>query len=126
MLTQSTTLQFTAVSDAARGTLGAFLGGLLVVGALIWAVRLGVKVRRKEPRPPRPDEQPQLPRSGPVHEVRELREPDDVPLAADNSERLKPRNLHASGSKRSANQDGPRWKPGDDTGSSGTGGSSKP
>ncbi|MFE4547353.1 DUF6479 family protein [Streptomyces sp. NPDC056785] len=124
MLMQSTEMQLMAVSDAARGTLGAFLGGLVLVGALVWAVRLGMKVRRKEPRRPRPDEQPQLPRSGPVQEVRELREPDEMPRAADRSERLKPRNLHASGSKRSPNQDVPRWNTGD-SGSFGSGDSGK-
>ncbi|MFC5204370.1 DUF6479 family protein [Streptomyces kaempferi] len=121
---QNTELQFTAVSDAARGTIGAFLGGLVIAGALVWAVRLGVKVRRREPRRPRPDEQPKLPQSGPVREVREMREPDDIPLAADGGERLRPRNLHASGSKRSANQDVPRWNPGGGS-SFGSGGSGK-
>ncbi|WP_275902505.1 DUF6479 family protein [Streptomyces sp. RLB1-9] len=31
------------------------------------------------PRPPRPQEQPRLPDSGPVHEVREHREPNELP-----------------------------------------------
>ncbi|MEU9286195.1 DUF6479 family protein [Streptomyces sp. NPDC048275] len=97
-----------AIPDAAIGTIVAFVGGLVIVGVLIWAVRLGVKVQRREPRRPRPDEQPKVPDSGPVREVREVREPDDVPQAADESERLRPHNLHASGSKRSENQDVPR------------------
>ncbi|MFE4994879.1 DUF6479 family protein [Streptomyces mirabilis] len=36
--------------DAAIGTIGAFLGGLVVAGVLMWAVRLGMTVRRREPR----------------------------------------------------------------------------
>ncbi|MHA5055083.1 DUF6479 family protein [Streptomyces sp. SD15] len=71
----------------------------------------GKDVLRREPRRPRPDEQPKVPDSGPVREVREVREPDDVPQAADESERLRPHNLHASGSKRSENQDVPRGDP---------------
>ncbi|MFJ6087813.1 DUF6479 family protein [Streptomyces sp. NPDC092369] len=113
-----------AASDAAIGTLGAFLGGLVVVGLLIWAVRLGVKVRRQQPRPPQADEHPTLPESGPVREVREVREPDEVPHAADESERLRPSNVHPSGSKRSDDQDVPKWEPGS-SGSFGSGGSGR-
>lgn len=93
------------------GTIGAFVGGLVIAGVLMWAVGFGVKVRRREPRRPSPEEQPKVPDSGPVREVREVREPDDVPQAADESERLRPHNLHASGSKRSENRDVPRWDP---------------
>ncbi|MET7486637.1 DUF6479 family protein [Streptomyces sp. NPDC005538] len=117
-------LQYLAASDAARGTIGAFVGGLVVVGLLTWAVWLGMKVRRREPRPPRADEHPTLPESGPVREVREVREPDEVPRAADESERLRPSNLHASGSRRGRNQDVPKWEPGS-SGSFGSGGSGR-
>jgi hypothetical protein len=110
-----------AASDAARGAIGAFIGGLVIAGALVWAVRLGMKVRRRESRPPRPDEQPKVPESGPVHEIREVREADEVPHAANESERLRPENMHSSGSKRSENQDRPRWEPGS-SGSFGSGG----
>jgi uncharacterized iron-regulated membrane protein len=121
MTTTHSAVHSVAVSDAAMGTIGAFVGGLVIAGALVWAVRLGVKVRRREPRRPRPDEQPKVPESGPVREVREAREPDEVPQAADESERLRPHNLHASGSKRSENQDVPRWDP-RSSGSFGSGG----
>ncbi|MFE2603417.1 DUF6479 family protein [Streptomyces mirabilis] len=33
---------------------------------------------RPRPAPPRPEEQPRLPDSGPVHEVREHREPNEL------------------------------------------------
>jgi len=63
-----------AVSGAAMGLMVAFAGGLVIVALLVWAVRLGIKVRQREPAPPRPDEQPRLPESGPVGEIREQRE----------------------------------------------------
>ncbi|MCX4404082.1 DUF6479 family protein [Streptomyces sp. NBC_01764] len=110
-----------AVSNVAYGTLGAFLGGLVIAGALVWAVRLGIRVRRQEPSPPKAHEHPQLPDSGPVRETREIREPDEVPLAAGESERLAPHELHNSGSKRSDKQERSRWGSGS-SGSFGSGG----
>jgi hypothetical protein len=110
-----------AVSNAALGTIGAFVGGLVIVGALIWAVRLGIGVRRREPGPPGAHEQPRLPESGPTYETSEVREPNQVPTAADESERLTPHQVHNSGSKRSDQQDRPRWSPGS-SGSFGSGG----
>ncbi|MFF6996814.1 DUF6479 family protein [Streptomyces sp. NPDC008313] len=109
-------------SSVGFGVIGAFVGGLVIVAALIWAVRLGVRTRRREPGPPRHDQQPRMPRSGPVHETRERREPDEVPRAADESERLTPHDLHASGSRRSEDQERPRW----DSGSSGSFGGGGP
>ncbi|MFF3413993.1 DUF6479 family protein [Streptomyces sp. NPDC002698] len=109
-----------ALQDAAFGMLGAFAGGLLIVGGLVWAVRLGIKARRREPGPPRPHEQPAPPESGPVHESREMREPDEVPRAADESERLTPYQLHSSGGKRSERQERPRWESGSGAGPAGT------
>jgi hypothetical protein len=115
---------YMAASDQAWGTLGAFIGGLVLVGALVWAVRLGMKVRRREPRRPRPEEQPKLPASGPVGEIREVREPDEVPKTSDEGERLRPQNMHPSASKRSEDQDVPRWESGS-SGSFGSGGPGK-
>ncbi|MEU9208024.1 DUF6479 family protein [Streptomyces sp. NPDC048415] len=110
-----------AMSNAAIGALGAFIGGLVIAGALVWAVRLGIKVRRRESVPPGSHEHPEVPETGPVQETREFREPDEVPRASDESERLRPQNLHASGSKRAENQQRPRWDPGS-SGSFGSGG----
>ncbi|MEV6738773.1 DUF6479 family protein [Streptomyces sp. NPDC051104] len=111
-----------AASDAAWGMLGAFVGGLLIAGALVWAVRLGIRVRRRESAPPRPSEQPIRPTSGPVMESREVREPNEVPRAQDESERLTPHEVHASGTRRSGQQKRPRWNSGS-SGSFGSGGS---
>ncbi|WP_373682227.1 MULTISPECIES: DUF6479 family protein [Streptomyces] len=104
--------------------IGAFVGGLFIAGALVWAVRLGISVRSKELPPPRPEEQPRLPDGGAVHEEREIREPDEVPRAADESERLMPYNMHAAGTKHAADQHRKRWVPGS-SGSFGGGGPGK-
>ncbi|MFD5636674.1 DUF6479 family protein [Streptomyces sp. NPDC127077] len=98
-----------ALSNAAFGTLGALLGGLLIAGALVWAVGLGIRARRHEPSPPQPHEQPRLPQSGPAHETSEIREPNEVPRAGNEGERLTPHQLGGAGSKRSDRQERPRW-----------------
>ncbi|MEU9136433.1 DUF6479 family protein [Streptomyces sp. NPDC048404] len=99
----------TAMSNAAVGTLGAFIGGLVVVAALVWAVRLGIKVRRRESDPPKPQEHPRMPAGGPTYETSEVREPEEVSESVDGRERLTPHELHSSGSKRSEDQARPRW-----------------
>ncbi|MFF1449245.1 DUF6479 family protein [Streptomyces sp. NPDC058274] len=110
-----------AASGAAVGVIIAFVGGLIIAGALIWAVRFGIKVRRREPGPPTPAEQPTLPQSGAVYETREAREPDEVPQAGQEGERLRPNNMHAAGSKTAEDQPRPRWESGS-SGSFGSGG----
>ncbi|WNM32237.1 DUF6479 family protein [Streptomyces sp. Li-HN-5-11] len=110
---------------ATRGLLvgiGPFVAGLVVVALLIGAFWLGARIRRREPAPPRPEEQPRLPDGGPVREVLENREPDEVPRSDD---RLTPHRLSAHGnlgSRTSAAQARPRW----DEGSSGSFGSGGP
>ncbi|MET7981807.1 DUF6479 family protein [Streptomyces sp. NPDC005281] len=113
-----------ALSNAAYGTLGAFLGGLVIAGALVWAVPLGIRTRRREPSPPQAHEQPTLAESGPVRETSEVREPNEVPRAANESERLTPHQLGGPGSKRSDRQERPRWDSGSG-GSFGSGGSGR-
>src|SRR5689334_991550 len=90
----------------------AFIGGLVIAGALVWAVRMGIRVRNLESPPPTPEEQPKLPATGAVHEEREMREPDEVPHAADESERLMPYNMHSAGTKHADDQHRKRWQPG--------------
>ncbi|MEU6218675.1 DUF6479 family protein [Streptomyces sp. NPDC047022] len=101
-----------AFPDAAWALTGAFVSGLVVVAALVWSVRFGIRVRSREqslspasPRSPRPS-------SGPVMDSRERREPDEVPRAEHEGERLTPHELHAAGSKRGADQRRPRWNSG--------------
>ncbi|MFF1681261.1 DUF6479 family protein [Streptomyces sp. NPDC058256] len=108
-------------ASSTMNAVAAFIGGLIIAGALVWAVRMGIKVRREEPRPPSLDEQTRLPESGAVHEIREMRDADEVPHAADESERLMPYNMHAAGTKRREDQKRRRWEPGS-SGSFGGGG----
>jgi hypothetical protein len=111
--------QAAAVNPA--GVIAVLIGGLLVAGALVWAVRLGIKVRGREPGPPSRDVQPTLPETGPVRETREMREANEVPRPSDKGERLTPHELQASGSKRSESQQRRRFAPGSG-GSFGSGG----
>lgn len=116
--------QVLAASSDVLNVIAAFAGGLIVAGLLVWAVRLGVRVRQAESPPPGPDDQPRLPEDWPVREQRERREPDEVPRASAESERLRPHDLHSSGTKRGEDQTRPRWSPGN-SGSFGSGGSGR-
>ncbi|MGQ4420883.1 DUF6479 family protein [Streptomyces sp. SAS_269] len=116
----------TATYEAAAGTqvfgyVLVLVVGVALVAGLLWAFRLGASVRRRESAPPRPEEQPTLPPSGPVRETSEMREPDEVPRAEDGNERLTPHQLGNVGSKRAEDQRRPRWSPGS-SGSFGGGG----
>ncbi|WP_033319804.1 DUF6479 family protein [Streptomyces yerevanensis] len=98
-----------AVSSAVMGGVVPFLVGLVIVGALIWAVWRGRRIRAREPAPPHPDEQPRMPDSGPVHEVRERREPAEVPRGR---HRITPHRLRGHGNlrtRRAADQKAPKW-----------------
>ncbi|MFF4957719.1 DUF6479 family protein [Streptomyces sp. NPDC001222] len=110
-----------AVSQEQVNVFLAFIGGMVVSGALIWAVRIGMVVRDREPDPPTPEEQPHLPDTGPVLEEREVREPEEMPHAAQESERLMPYELHHAASKRCDDQQRKRWLPGS-SGAFGSGG----
>ncbi|MDT0438889.1 MULTISPECIES: DUF6479 family protein [Streptomyces] len=98
----------------------AFVGGLIIAGALIWAVQFGMRVRDRESPRPRPDEQPHLPDTGAVYETREMREPDEMPVTT-GRERLTPHEIHHTGSRTGADQSRKRWLPGS-SGSFGSGG----
>ncbi|MFC4505022.1 MULTISPECIES: DUF6479 family protein [Streptomyces] len=106
-----------AAASSAFGVVAVLIGGLVITGALIWAVRLGTKVRRQESRPPRPSEQPTRPAPGTGQDSHERREPNEMPR---DGARLTPHELGASGTRRSDDQTRPRWNSGAD-GSSGDG-----
>ncbi|GGQ59432.1 hypothetical protein GCM10010145_31720 [Streptomyces ruber] len=94
------------------------VGGIIVAGLLVWAVRLGINVKRREPRRPLPQEQPtRPPSSGPIGETQEVREPNEMPGTG--TGRLTAHDLNTTGSKPSESQQRPRW----DSGSSGSFGS---
>jgi hypothetical protein len=84
--------------------------GVIVVALLGGAFWMGNRVRSREPSRPRPHEQPRLPESGPVHEERQGREPDEIPLS---ELRLTPYQVHGNlGSRPSASKERPRWSRG--------------
>ncbi|MEV7320588.1 DUF6479 family protein [Streptomyces sp. NPDC093970] len=98
-----------AAAGSAVGMIVIVVCGLLVVAALLGAVRLGIGVRRRESAPPGRSDQPTLPRTGPVREEREMREPNEVPQAGRDGERLTPHQLGNAPSRSSENQTRPRW-----------------
>lgn len=55
------------------------VAGIIVVGMLIGAVVLGIRVRGREPSAPSPQSQPRMPEEGPTDEIMENREPDEMP-----------------------------------------------
>ncbi|NGO70203.1 DUF6479 family protein [Streptomyces boncukensis] len=89
-------VQFMVIPLEVRQGIGPFVLGLAVVAALLGAVRLGIRMRARQPPPPRPDDQPTLPEGGPVREVREVREPDPMPRT-DQEHRLLPHDIKDDG-----------------------------
>ncbi|MGY3202954.1 DUF6479 family protein [Streptomyces sp. TE5632] len=115
------TYELLAASQQVLSLLAAFVGGLVVAGALIWAVRVGMKVMDQEERRPSPEDQPKLPETGAVHEMREMREPDEMPTVPRDGERLMPYQLHHSATRTGKDQQRRRWLPGS-SGGFGSGG----
>ncbi len=73
---------------------GLIVAGVVVVALLLGAFVFGAWVRRRELPPPRAEEQPRLPEDGPVREVLENREPDEVPRS---EHRMTPHEMPALG-----------------------------
>ncbi|WDO04418.1 DUF6479 family protein [Streptomyces murinus] len=117
----NTAMYEAATSRQVFGYVLILVAGVVLVGGLIWAFRLGFKVRQREPAPPLPEEQPKLPPTGPVRETSEMREPRDVPRTGEEGERLTPHQLDNIRSRRADDQRRPRWSPGS-SGSFGGGG----
>lgn len=115
------TYELLAASSKALNPSIAFTGGLVIAGALIWAVYMGIKVMEQELPRPRADEHGMLPTTGAVYIELERREPDEIPLASNGSPRLRPYQLHHAPSRRSEDQTRRRWLPGS-SGAFGSGG----
>jgi hypothetical protein len=100
---------YSTLASSGTDALGAFIGGLFVALFLILAVKVGMRMMDRESARPKPEEQPHLPDTGPVYEVREIREPDEVPVAHEESERLMPYELHPAPTRRCEDQRPRRW-----------------
>ncbi|MFE9771307.1 DUF6479 family protein [Streptomyces sp. NPDC005931] len=115
------TYELLAAGQDVLNLTAAFIGGLVVAGALIWAVRVGMRVMDQEEHRPLPEEQPRLPETGAVRETREMREPDEIPLMPKDGARLMPYELHHAGTRTGKDQSRRRWLPGS-SGAFGSGG----
>jgi Family of unknown function (DUF6479) len=110
-----------AAAGSVAGTAVIVACGLLLTAGLVWSLRLGRRIRRREPAPPRPPQQPTRPPSGPADERSQMREPNEVPRAEDGADRLTPHELGNAPTRRGTDQSRPRWRPGS-SGSFGGGG----
>ncbi|GAA2302180.1 DUF6479 family protein [Streptomyces caniferus] len=88
----------TAQLAAAQGTSGVLfsLVGVVIVAVLLAAFVWGRRVKAREPGPPGPEEQPRLPEGGPVGDIVESREPDDL---APTDHRRTPHELKGNGTR---------------------------
>ncbi|MGX1128495.1 hypothetical protein RKD49_000685 [Streptomyces glaucescens] len=101
-----------------------FVVGIAVLALLLGGFWLGTRIRLRESPRPRPEEQPHLPPGGAVHEVREVREPLDVPKMPKGGRPLLPHEMGSFGNARTrtgSDQSRPRWSKGS-SGSWGGGG----
>ncbi|MFE0730829.1 DUF6479 family protein [Streptomyces antibioticus] len=98
-----------------------FVVGIAVIALLAGGFWMGSRIKQRESPRPRPEEQPQMPPGGPVHEIRENREPDEVPVTPKGGRPLTPYELSNMQTKPSASKDRPRWSRGS-SGSFGGGG----
>lgn len=98
-----------------------FLVAIGVLAMLAGGFWLTSRIRCSESPRPRPEEQPHLPPDGAVHELRENREPEEVPRIPKGGRPLTPYELGNQGTRTSASKDRPRWSKGS-SGSFGGGG----
>ncbi|MDQ0963938.1 hypothetical protein QFZ66_007816 [Streptomyces sp. B4I13] len=102
-------------------SLGLFMVPVLLVIVLGGSFWLGARIKSRESDRPRPEEQPHLPPGGAVHEIREHREPEEVPRTPDGGRPLTPYELTNMQTRASTDQKRPRWSRGS-SGSFGGGG----
>ncbi|MFD4575485.1 DUF6479 family protein [Streptomyces sp. NPDC058417] len=113
------TVQLAAASGLL--SLALFVVGIAVVAMLAGSFWLGARIKLREPPRPRPEEQPHLPPDGPVREIRENREPDEVPLIPKDGRALTPYEISNAKTRTSSDTSRKRWAPGS-SGSFGGGG----
>ncbi|MFE0514289.1 DUF6479 family protein [Streptomyces sp. NPDC058964] len=108
---------------AASGLIGLvfFLVAMAVLAVLAGGFWLNARVKYRESPRPRPEEQPHLPPEGAVHEIRENRESQEVPVMPKGGRPLTPYELSNMQTRPSASKDRPRWSKGS-SGSFGGGG----
>ncbi|WP_199815645.1 DUF6479 family protein [Streptomyces griseus] len=102
-------------------SIGLFVVGVAVLAVLAGGFWLGYRIKLNESPRPRPEEQPHLPPDGPVHEVQENREPDEVPQVSKDGRALTPYELTNMQTRSSPSKQRPRWGRGS-SGSFGGGG----
>ncbi|MET7798095.1 DUF6479 family protein [Streptomyces decoyicus] len=71
------------------------LVGVLLVAVILAAFAWGRRLKARAPAPPTPEEQPRLPEGGPVGDVVEDREPEELPRT---DQRRTPHELKGDGS----------------------------
>ncbi|MFF4394950.1 DUF6479 family protein [Streptomyces sp. NPDC001480] len=98
-----------------------FLVAVAVLAVLAGGFWLTSRVRYNESPRPRPDEQPHLPPEGAVHEVRQNRESEEVPVVPKGGRAMTPYDLRNQDTRPSESKDRPRWSKGS-SGSFGGGG----
>ncbi|ANP52868.1 hypothetical protein AVL59_27945 [Streptomyces griseochromogenes] len=108
---------------AASGLMGLvfFVVAMGVLALLAGGFWMNSRIKYREPPRPRPDEQPHLPPGGAVHEIRENRESQEVPLIPKGGRALTPYELTNMDTRPSDSKDRPRWSKGS-SGSFGGGG----
>ncbi|MEU3980784.1 DUF6479 family protein [Streptomyces sp. NPDC026672] len=98
-----------------------FVVAVAVLAVLAGSFWLGSRVKYRESPRPRPEEQPHLPPDGAVHEIRENREPEEIPRIPKGERPLTPYDLSNMQTRPGTSKDRPRWSKGS-SGSFGGGG----
>ncbi|MEU0335943.1 DUF6479 family protein [Streptomyces sp. NPDC006193] len=102
-------------------SLGMFVVAVGVLALLAGGFWMNSRIKYHESPRPRPEEQPQLPPEGAVHEVRQNRESAEVPQIPKGGRPLTPYELTNMDTKPSESEERPRWSRGS-SGSFGGGG----
>ncbi|MFJ1608410.1 DUF6479 family protein [Streptomyces sp. NPDC088253] len=98
-----------------------FVIAVALIALLAGSFWLNCRMRSRAPRLPRAEEQPHMPQGGPVREMREIREPAEVPKVAKGQHALTPYELTHMSTRTSPSQKRGRWHDGGG-GSFGSGG----